>query len=483
MKSYIIKSIFSRGWSMFILIVITTLYFTFVSFKSKSHKNDLGGKPNIIVVVVDDLGYGDLGGYFGGKAQTPNLNSLARQGMLFTDFHSNGPMCSPTRASLLTGRYPQRLGIETALSTDWDDEGIGSKKNSNEKTIAAYLKEVGYKTAIFGKWHLGKAPCANPVLHGFDEFRGLTCGSGDYFSKNDRNGFKDWWHNDTLDFQEGYATNVITNNSVQYIESNKDNPFFLYVAYSAIHFPWQTSEDYQLETIQEGEDYTSIYPGNKSKLGPHGPEEVPSVLIKMIEEMDVGIGRILQAIHDEKLENNTLVFVTSDNGGYIHYAGEIWPRVGSNGPLKGQKGQLYEGGHRVPAIAWWPENIQPLSVCDQPIMTFDLLPTFLDILNISLPSPNSNNALDGVSLLPLWENNTPLKSRPLFWRMTNQMAIRDGAWKLVVNNQKNFYELYNLKQDIGEHTDLSLQYPQKVSELKDKLIEWEKDVDVAFDKK
>ena len=231
-----------------------------------------------------------------GKQNTPNINRMAREGMLFTDFHSNGPMCSPTRASLLTGRYPQRLGIESALPTDWEDEGIGSEENSNEKTIAQYLKEIGYQTAIYGKWHLGKAPKANPVLHGFEEFRGLTCGSGDYFSKMDRNGYRDWWHNDMLEHQEGYATHVITDNAVEYIQEKKDDPFFLYVAYSAIHFPWQTAEDGEKEVVREGEDYTSIQPGPQSKLGPYQPEEVPDVVVNMVEELDHGVGQILETI-------------------------------------------------------------------------------------------------------------------------------------------------------------------------------------------
>lgn len=434
-------------------------------------------QPNIVIILADDAGYGDLGGYYGGKAKTPHLNRLAREGMLFTDFHSNGPMCSPTRAALLTGRYQQRLGIETALPTDWNDRGIGNKKNRNEITLAEYLARAGYRTAIYGKWHLGKHPSANPVHHGFGEFRGLTCGCGDYFTKIDRNGFRDWWHNDSLSFQEGYTTDVITGNSVHFIESNSDRPFFLYVAYNAIHFPWQTAEDYNLETRREGEDFTGNKPGPKSKLGPHEPEEVPSVLIKMIEELDNGVGRITDELKNQDIADNTLVFFTSDNGGYLNYNGTTWPEVGSNGPLRGQKGELYEGGHRVPAIAWWPGKIPALSVCDETAMTFDLLPTILDLLGIPLPQEGSKNTIDGTTLLPVFMNNGRPEPRTLFWRMKNQKAVRQGDWKLVIGGPVNQPELYDLSTDIGETRNLASEHPGLVSHLKARLKNWEKDVD------
>jgi len=446
------------------------------------HVSDASGRlPNIIVILADDLGYGDLDGYFGGKAKTPNLNQLAREGMLFTDFHSNGPMSSPTRAALLTGRYQQRLGIENALPTNWEDRGIGSEANKNEITIATYLNKAGYTTGVFGKWHLGKHPSANPVHHGFDEFRGLTCGSGDYFAKMDRNGFKDWWHNESLSFQEGYATDVITDNSVSFLKMQKDKPFFLYVAYNAIHFPWQTSEDGALETVREGEDFTSNNPGSKSKLGPHQPDQIPDVVIQMIENLDKNIGRIIASLRQQGLDRNTIVFFTSDNGGYLNYNGMTWPEVGSNGPLKGQKGQLYEGGHRVPAIAWWPGHIPAHSFCYQTIMTFDLLPTCLDLVGIKLQSERGSNFLDGVSILPLLIHGKALAPRTLFWRMENQKAVRKGHWKLVIQTQQGAPELYNLSDDISKTYNLANQYPEIVKQLKEELMDWESNVNFKYD--
>ncbi len=443
-----------------------------------------GERPNIIIILADDLGYGDIGGYFGGEAETPNLNRLAQEGMLFTDFHSNGPMCSPTRAALLTGRYQQRSGIETYLLTRWDSPGIGrihglgSDANKDEVTIAEYLRDSGYVTGIFGKWHLGNHPSSNPVFHGFDEFRGLTGGCGDYFSKVDRFGYPDWWHNEKLDLQKGYTTNVITENSVKFIKNNKNNPFFLFVSHLAIHFPWQAPEDDNLEIRREGEDFISNYPGPLSKLGPHPPEKIPETLVEMIEHLDETVGLIIETLREQGLDQNTLVFFTSDNGGYLNYpvGDDIWPEVGSNGPLRGQKTQVYEGGHRVPAIAWWPGRIPALSVTGETVLTFDLLPTFMDLLGIGIPSQGSN-AVDGVSILPLLLHGEPLEPRTLFWRVRDQRAARNGYWKLVISEKNISPELYNLADDIGESFDLSDQYPEIVRKLKKELETWEKDVD------
>jgi arylsulfatase A-like enzyme len=386
-------------------------------------------------------------------------------------------MCSPTRAAFLTGRYQQRLGIERALPTDWHDRGIGSDENKEEITIAEYLSKAGYATGIFGKWHLGKHPSASPVHHGFDEFRGLMCGCGDYFTKIDRNGYKDWWHDDQLSFQKGYATEVITNNAVDFIELEKDNPFFLYVAYSAIHFPWQRAEDDTFETRREGEDFTSGYPGSRSKLGPHAKDEVPGVIQDMIGSLDEGVGRIMKALKEQGIDRNTLVFFTSDNGGYLSYQHDTWPSVSSNGPLKGQKGQLYEGGHRVPALAWWPETISPGSICHETVMTFDLLPTVLDLVGIGIPPEDSRNAVDGKSILSLLTKNKRMEPRVLFWRMGNQKAVRDGEWKMVIPDKDAEPELYNLKSDIGETENVASRFPQKINQLLSKLTAWEKVVD------
>ncbi|MBI4626215.1 MAG: sulfatase-like hydrolase/transferase [Verrucomicrobia bacterium] len=439
-----------------------------------------GTRPNIVLILADDLGYGDLGGPWGGKANTPHLDQLAREGLRFTDFHSNGAMCTPTRASLLTGRYPQRMGFERAYATKGREERGIASPGIHEITIASYLRQAGYATGIFGKWHLGKHASANPVRFGFDEFRGLTDGDGDYFSKLDRFGGDDWLYNEDLVHQGGYATTVTTDNAIRFIERHRDRPFFLYVPYQAVHFPWQEVEDDRFEIRRLGEDFTSGKPGPRSKLGPHRPGEIPDVMQRMIQELDRGVGRLMATLRQHGLDRTTLVFFTSDNGAYVHYldpdfvdpaAAKLpapdWPRVGSNGPLRGQKTQLYEGGHRVPAIAWWPGKIAPGATTSQTTMTMDILPTVMELLAIKPPAETGPNALDGISLLPLLLRGETLASRTLFWRAPTQTAVREGSWKLV--NQA----LYNLAEDIGESRDLAAQRPEVVRRLKSALTDWE----------
>lgn len=427
--------------------------------------------PNIVVILADDLGYGDLGCYGTAAARTPHLDRLAREGLRFTDFHSNGPMCSPTRAALLTGRYQQRLGIETALPTGWNDEGLARPENRGEITMATRLGEAGYAAGVFGKWHLGKHPAANPIRHGFDEFRGLVCGCGDYFTRLDRNGHADWWHNDQPATERGYTTSLITEHAVRFIESHRDRPFFLYVAHLAIHFPWQTPDDADLEVRRPGESFTSNNPGPQSKLGPHPPEKVGAVVARMIEELDGSVGRIVAALRASNLEGRTLVFFTSDNGGYLGYA-RHYREISCNGPLRGQKGDVYEGGHRVPAIAWWPGRIEPGSVTGATTLTMDLFPTFLELAGLEPPPADSPSPLDGASLAPLLLRGDALPERTLFWRIRDRKAARRGPWKLVMSPGRAA-ELYNLADDIGETRDLAADHPERVVELRSALADWE----------
>lgn len=439
--------------------------------------------PNIIVILADDLGYGDLGGFFGGKAHTPHLNRLAEEGMLFTDFHSNGAMCSPTRAALLTGRYQQRLGIEDPLPGDWQRKGVGAIKGIASEdlhatpTMADYLKKAGYTTAFFGKWHLGNHPAANPRNFGFDEFRGLTSGDGDYFTKLDRYGYPDWWHNDKLSFQKGYTTDLITENGIRFIERNKKQPFFLYMAHLGVHFPWQAPSDAQLETRKEGTDYTSSQPGPASKLGPHAPDEVPDALVNMIEALDRNVGKLVAYLKAEGLDKNTLLFFTADNGQYLNYQGETWPAVGSNGVLRGEKSDLYEGGHRVPAIAWWPGKIPAGSRSQETLASFDLLPTFMDLTHQTLPDPKGPNQLDGKSMLPILTSGSTMPERILFWRTPEAIAVRKGPWKLLEDRINGTLALYHLEKDLSETSDRKLDYPQVVRELLRARDTWEQEMD------
>lgn len=436
--------------------------------------------PNIIIILADDIGYGDLGGWFGGEAHTPNLNRLAKKGMLFTDFHSNGAMCSPTRAALLTGRYQQRVGIEDPLPGFWEQPGKGKVKGISDaqyerpKTIANYLKETGYATAFYGKWHLGNHPDANPTKFGFDEFKGLTSGCGDYFSKIDRYGYPDWWHNDQLFFQKGYTTDVITSNGINFIKQHKKQPFFLYLAHLGVHFPWQSPDDAQLPTREQGKDFTSNKPGTQSKLGPHKPKDVPAVLHEMIESLDRNIGRLVQFLEEEGLADNTFIFFSSDNGQYLNYDDSTWPIVGSNGKLRGEKGDLYEGGHRVPAIAYWPKKIPENVVSDETLMSMDILPTLLEITGHTLPDRKGKDALDGSSFLDVLLQNIAMSERTVFWKTPEEKAARKGEWKVLFTEENKEGYLFNLANDIGERENKKSLQPEIFENLTMSLNAWEK---------
>ena len=259
-------------------------------------------RPNFVLILADDLGYADLGIYGNRINSTPALDLMAQEGLRFTDFHSNAPNCSPTRAAILTGLYQQRLGIEGAF-------GESAKGLSQDTvTLAEKLKEVGYTTGMMGKWHLGYEPENGPTRHGFDEFVGHLHGATDYISHVDRYGRMDWWHNEKAINEKGHNTTLITKYSVRFIEEHQEKPFFLFVSHSAIHFPWQTHDSPAHRKVGKR------YEGSKGKLGPHAEGPVQPVVQGMIEELDESVGEILDTLDKHNLSRNTLVIFTSDNG-------------------------------------------------------------------------------------------------------------------------------------------------------------------------
>lgn len=419
-------------------------------------------KPNFVLILVDDLGYADIGAYGSGLNRTPHLDRMAAEGLRFTDFHSNGPMCTPTRAALLTGLYPQRFGeqFESALS-GIDDYDLGLPHEA--VTVAEMLSAEGYATAMYGKWHLGYHPPFMPSNQGFDDFRGLGSGDGDHHSHIDRSGRQDWWHGSSISMEEGYGVDLITAHSVDFIGRHRDEPFFLYVAHLAIHFPWQGPEDRGYRV--EGGDYHNL-----SKLGELDSLDVSSKVKEMVEAVDGSVGRILAALRRQGLDEETLVFFTSDNGGYLTYQGG-YHSISDNGPLRGQKGDLHEGGHRVPAIARWPGRIRP-GETDALAATFDLVPTIRELAGAAEPDA----ALDGVSLVPLLLARQPPEPRALYWRMRGAAAVRREGWKLILHPNSTV-ELFDLSQDIGETSDLSESQGDVVRELEAALSAWESEVD------
>ena len=434
---------------------------------SSSLAASISRKPNFVLIVADDLGYGDIG-CFGHKTnKTPHLDKMAAQGMKFIDFHSNGPMCSPTRAALLTGQYQNRFGrvFESALSAKAHAH-IGLPLRA--VTIPEALKKAGYTTGMFGKWHLGYNLPYLPTRHGFDEFRGLLTGDGDHHSHISRSGTEDWYRNEKIEMENGYSVDLITQHSIDFMKRNRNKPFFLYVAHLAIHFPWQ-GPDEKAHRVK-GRDYWNL-----SKLGPHEEGQVEPVVRQMVEAVDKSVGKIMAAIKSLGLGDNTFVFFTSDNGGYLHYAGKFKGEISSNGPLRGQKGDVFEGGHRVPAITFWPGKIKLGAVTKEITMTMDLMPTYLDLAKVKVPQLNSHNTLDGKTLAPVLFKGQSMPRRVLFWRSGRDWAVRRGPWKLV-GIENSGMMLFNLDNDIAEQKNLAKEKPDLVEELLNLYKRWEKDI-------
>lgn len=414
--------------------------------------------PNVLLIVADDLGYGDLGCYGSTVHETPHIDALAANGMRFTDFHSAGAMCSPTRASLLTGCYPQRFG------TAFDGALSGANGRSDglpleAVTVAEALKESGYATACFGKWHLGYEAPLLPNRQGFDVFRGLLSGDGDFHTHVDRSGNEDWFHNEELVKEDGYTTDLLTRHAVDFIEARKDGPFFLYLPHLAIHFPWQGPDDPPHR--QAGQSY------HKDKWGIiPDPENVASHVKAMVESLDEGVGRLMEVLRRLSLDDNTLVIFTSDNGGYLNY-GTRFQNISSNGIYRGQKTELYEGGHRVPMIASWPGRIEP-GVSDALTHSNDLMPTLLALAGVEAPDH------DGVDWGPLLMEGKALPDRQLFWRTRSAHAVRSGAWKLCAVDQR--VELYHLGEDPGEQVNRVDEEPAIVERLSAAWQVWNTDV-------
>jgi len=434
-----VRNFYNRAFNIFLFVSLFMFSCTPREFE----------RPNIILIMADDLGYGDLGCFGNKEIQTPFLDSMASEGLKFTDFHSNGSVCSPTRAALLTGRYQQRSGLEGVIYAEGETRQTGL--DVKELTIADYMKSEGYATGVVGKWHLGYHIDYNPIYHGFDFFRGYVSGNVDYHSHLDGAGIPDWWHDLEKTKEKGYVTDLITKYSVEFIEKNKDRPFFLYVAHEAPHYPFQGRKDRADRRLgMDFEDHGS----RKDKKGAYK---------EMIEVMDEGIGQIFEKLETLGLKENTLVIFCSDNGGL--------KEVANNGILNGAKGSLLEGGHRVPAIARWPGYILPGSVTNQTILSMDFFPTFVNLVK---SEEKQNLGFDGIDITRLLIEEKALSDRTLFWKYRDQKVARNGEWKLLIDKDTAY--LYNLEADISEQIDLADMEGSITSQLKIELETWEKDV-------
>ena len=421
-------------------------------------------RPNVIFIMTDDLGYGDIGVYGGTDIATPNLDGLANDGVRFTDFYSNGANCSPTRAGFMTGRYQQRVGFENPLGTVREIRAAGGfGLNADGRTLPQLLKNAGYSTGMVGKWHLGYEDDQIPNAHGFDYFFGFLYGLTDYYQHTDTDGVPDLWENDEPVEDEGYMTDMITEHAIEFIDDTAGGPYFLSVQYNAPHWPYQPP------------DMPSVARDNSDHLQPYDFEPGSrEIYAEMVERVDQGVGAIIEAVDRAGAADNTLIIFTNDNGGE-------W--LSRNQPLFQRKSSVWEGGIRVPAMMRWPGTIPAGTVTDQVGISMDLTATILAAAGADLPR---DLELEGIDLMPIVAGQAPEVPRTLFWRTrTGQRAVRRGDWKYITQypgfGELNF--VFDLKRDIGERNDLAWSDRGRAvaRELRPLLDAWEASVDADAD--
>ena len=410
--------------------------------------------PNVVLIITDDVGYGDIGSYGAPDIKTPNIDRLAKEGVRLTDFYANAPVCTPTRAGFLTGRYQQRVRLERPLG-GVRDRGDGLPVRG--LSLPQLLKNNGYTTGLIGKWHLGWNPEFGPNAHGFDVFFGFLGGLIDFYTHTGGDGQADLFENTTPVQESGYMTDLITARSVRFIEQNASRPFFLEVAYNAAHWPFQRPDHY------------SVAANNAAFQGP--ADATPATrqdYVAMLERADQGVGDILKTLEARGIASSTLVIFTNDNGGE-------W--LSRNAPLFHRKDTLWEGGIRVPAILRWPGKLPAGKTSSQVGMTMDLTASILSATGTRVPG---EARLEGIDLLPSLGGSAPAVDRTLFWRNAPapgrlQRAVRRGNWKLLIDGDDLL--LFELSTDIGERNDLAMTRPDLVADLRRRIVEWEKDVD------
>lgn len=423
-------------------------------------------RPNVVVVCCDDLGYGDLGCY-GAEYDTPNVDGLAADGVKFTDWHSTAPVCSPSRASLLTGQYPSAAGVPSNVPGKRPREESEHGLPPETTTLAERLCEDGYQTGAFGKWHLGLREDEGPNAHGFDDYFGFLSGCVDYYSHQfvwrqagDVPPYHDLWEDETEVWHNGeYLTELITDRAVDFFESagDDDEPFFTYVAYNAPHYPMHVPEEYL-------DRYPNLDPDRR-------------VFAAMVAAVDNGVGRIVETLREMDEYEDTIFVFTSDHGPSRevrnHLDGSDEPYMGGRtGGLRGHKGSLMEGGIRVPGIVSYPAEIKGGRVSDEFAVSFDLVPTVLETCDIEAPDP-----LDGESLRDVLTENESSPHDRVYWHHRQQLAVRDGDWKLVldgyaIEDQPDDVHLSDLGEDPNERENLAESHPEVVDELERDLRKW-----------
>ncbi len=411
-------------------------------------------RPNIVLIITDDMGWADLGSYGAPDVRTPHLDALAAAGARLTDFYANGVLCTPTRAGLISGRYQQRFGMEVALPSEAPAGGRGL--TASPYSLPQLLRTSGYATALVGKWHLGYNTEHSPNAHGFDYFFGLKSGYHDFYTHRGRDGKPDLWQNDQPIERTGYMTDLITDESAKFIAQHAHRQFFIDVAYNAPHWPYQVPD----RATPARDSAVHLMPSDSAT-------STRADYVAMVERVDHGVGRILRALDSLGIANNTLVIFTNDNGGE-------W--LANNAPLFNRKWTVWEGGIRVPTIVRWPGRIPAGVVSDQVGITMDLTASMLAASGTKVPAAAR---LEGMNLLPILEGKSPEVERTLFWRTTaggqNQKAVRRGDWKLVVDGTHEF--VFNVRTDLSERHDLANRRQDVARGLRTLLNAWERDVD------
>jgi arylsulfatase A-like enzyme len=407
-------------------------------------------RPSFVFIVADDLGFADLGCYGGRVPVSPVLDRLAERGVRFTQGYANSPVCSPTRFALMTARYQYRLrgaAEEPISSRSRDDKRLGLPPS--HPTFASLLKDAGYRTALIGKWHLGYPPEFGPLHSGYERYFGPMAGGVDYFSHCDSNGIHDLWDGHERRVEQGYMTDLLSARSVDWIDEvgRGGAPFLLSLHYTAPHWPWETRED-EARSAEVRDNLFHLHGGNIHTYR------------RMIQQMDEGIGKVVDALERTGRLHNTLIVFTSDNGG---------ERFSDNWPLVGGKMDLTEGGIRVPWIAHWPAGIASAGVSEQQCLTMDWAATVLDAAGVAC---HPDYPFDGVSLMPALRDPASVTERPLYWRMNHrgQRAHRLGRWKYLRVDGNDY--LFDLESDERERANLGGRDPDRLAAMRDSWEAW-----------
>jgi arylsulfatase A len=440
--------------------------------KPRAEESLASNRPNLVFILIDDLGWKDVGCYGSQFYQTPHVDRIAREGMRFTQAYAAAPVCSPSRASILTGRYPARVHVTGIVPGQ--AEGLASE----EITIAERLKTLGYATCHVGKWHLGR-PGMYPEDQGFDiNIGGTHAGMPpSYFYPEWRGKLDEPGAGDRLvrgvplEGEPGdYLPDQLSRKACEFIETHKDQPFFLYLAHHTVHTPMEAKDP-----------LIDFY---RNRIRADDPQNNP-IYGAMVHSMDESVGRVLETLDAQGLTDNTIVVFFSDNGGLSVYDAPNTPAT-SNAPLRAGKGYLYEGGIREPLLVRWPGIVKSGSTCDEPVSSVDFFPTLLELVGeTSVPV----NPIDGVSFVPFLTQSATLPQRELYWHYPHfdldgpepGGAIRQGDFKLIEFYTDGRLELYDLTEDIGETQDLAAQLPEKTRELRALLEQWRKSLGVTTD--